>query len=329
MDLFILEPITDVLAKSVIKDVHEAKGEDINVHIMTLGGSMLAGNAISRTLIDSKSNVTTNVVGVAASMGAVISQAGDKRLIAEDALFNIHNGAQANVGRGTKEEHLEAADTLHKMDDIMVKSLSRSGLEKEQIKGIMSLDKLLTADEAVTLGFFDGMSEPIEATAELKTNEKDMSKLSELMGKVDTAAIKLGLKKTDDEAKQKLVDALEKELKGATEQVIQEVVDGAEGADILSSSMVSREEYELFKAEIIALLSPLLGAVEELPTPEQTTEVVEEKTTEKLDALLKALKSKTVVPSGNQTFEQPDGEAKQDWGVYDAKKEEIAKNTKR
>ena len=129
MDVFILEPITQKLAGDVIKQVHGAKGEDINAHIMTLGGDILAGNAIASVLRNSDSHVTTNVVGVAASMGAVISQAGDKRLIAEDAHFNIHNGAQGNVGRGTKEEHLEAAETLSKLDDVMVTAFKKSGLE--------------------------------------------------------------------------------------------------------------------------------------------------------------------------------------------------------
>ena len=329
MDVFILEPITQSLASDVIKQVHEAKGEDINAHIMTLGGDILAGNAIASVLRNSDSHVTTNVVGVAASMGAVISQAGDKRLIAEDAHFNIHNGAQGNVGRGTKEEHLEAAKTLAKLDDVMVEAFSKSGLKDTEIRSIMKLDKLLNANEAITLGFFDETTKPIAATAEL-TKYEEMTKLSEFMAKVDTAAIKLGLKETDDDAKKALVDTLTAELEGAVEQVIEEVIPEAEtGADILSSEMVPREEFEMFKAEVLALIQPLLGAVETLPTPEQTTEVVEEVTTAKLDNLLRAIKSKTVLPVAKQNFEQPEEKTPEDWSVYDARKKEIKENNKR
>ena len=177
MDVFILEPITQTLAASVIKQVHEAKGEDINAHIMTLGGDVPAGNAISAVLRNSKSHVTTNVVGIAASMGAVISQAGDKRLIAEDAHFNIHNSAQGNVGRGTKEEHSEAVETLEKLDNVMVASLSKSGLDDKSLRDIMKLDTLLSSDEAIGLGFFDGTSKPIEATAELTLKLKEYEQI--------------------------------------------------------------------------------------------------------------------------------------------------------
>ena len=329
MDVFILEPITQELAGDVIRQVHGAKGEPITAHIMTMGGDMLAGNAISSVLRNSSSKVTTNVVGVAASMGAVISQAGDKRLIAPDASFNIHNGAMGNVGRGTKEEHVEAAETLGKLDESMIGAFAKTGLSRDDISTIMKADKLLTADEAITLGFFDGLSKPIQAVAELNLN-KDMSVVSELLAKADVAAIKLGIKSTDDDKKNKLVAALEAEIKAQVEEQIMEVAETAEtGADILGSEMVPREEFELFKAEVLALIEPLLGAVETLPTPEETTEVVEEVTTAKLDNLLRAIKSKTTAPVGKQTFEQPEQKQKEDWSVYEAKKAKIKENNKR
>ena len=157
-----------------------------------------------------------------------------------------------------------------------------------------------------------------------------MSKLSELMGKVDVAAIKMGIRTTDDKAKIALVAALEEEIIETAGTAVAEEAAGAEtGADILSSEMVPREEFEMFKAEVLALIEPLLGAVETLPTPEVTEELVEEVTTAKLDKLLQAIKSKTVAPTGKQTFEQPAQTQTQDWGVYEAKKKEIANNNKR
>ena len=150
------------------------------------------------------------------------------------------------------------------------------------------------------------------------------------MGQVDVAAIKLGLRETDDEAKKALVATLTTNLKGQADQVIEQLATEQEtGADILSSEMVPREEFEMFKAEVLALIQPLLGAVETLPTPDETQVVVEEVTTAKLDDLLRGLKSKVTAPSPRQSFEQPTGEVKQDWSVYDARKKEIANNTKR
>ena len=330
MDIFILEDVTQPLAKDIIKEVRGAK-ESIDVHIMTMGGDILGGNAIKAVLEASPHKVTTNVIGVAASMGAVISQAGDRRLIAPDASFNIHHGSAGTQGRGTQEDHQKSIDTLKALDSNMLKAFNKTGLTEEQLNTIMASDTLLSAEQSIGLGFFDGYAKPIQAEALLKiNNEKDMSKLSELMAKVDTAAIRLGIKSTDDEKKQALVAELETTLKGQVDQMIEVVEETAEtGADILGSEMVPREEFEMFKAEILALIQPLLGAVETLPTPEETAVVVEETTTAKLDGLLQAIKSKTIAPGAKQSFDQPQAEAKQDWSVYDARKKEIKEKTGR
>lgn len=330
MDVFILEDITQPLAAQIVKEVHGSEGKPITAHIMSIGGDILAGNAIAHSLRNSSSHVTTSVIGVAASMAAVISQAGDTRLIAPDASFNIHNGALGNVGRGTKEQHQEAIDTLAKLDESMTAAFSKTGLSRESIQTIMKSDRLLSAEEAVQLGFFDGFALPVQAVAKLNHEIKDMSIVSELLAKADIAAIKMGLKSTDDEAKLALVAALEEELATGVEEAVVETVETAEtGADILSSEMVSREEFEMFKAEVLALVKPLLGAVETLPTPEETQVAVEEMTTAKLDNLLRAIKSKTTMPNGKQTFEQPEEKVEEDWTVYQAKKEAIKLNNKR
>lgn len=330
MNIYLLETITQKLASSIIKEVDNANGEAIIVHIMSIGGDVLGGNAIASVLRNSTSHVTTNVIGIAASMAAVISQAGDKRLIAPDANFNIHNAASERVlGRGTKEEHLEVVELLKKLDFTMLKAFNKTGLTDTELETIMESDKLISAQEAVKLGFFDGYSEPIKAVAKLNKHINEMSVISELLNKADIAAIKLGLKTTDDEAKKKLVAALELEIKGLAEKQALEKKEKADtGAEILTSEMVSREEFELFKAEILALIEPLLGAVSELPTPEKTETIVEEKTEAKLNSLLTALKSKTTIPAGKQTFEQP-AEEKEDWKEYDAKKKEIKEKTGR
>lgn len=330
MDVFILEPITQELAKQVVIDVHKAKhGDEIKVHIMSMGGDMLAGNAIYAALVNSPARVTTNVIGIAASMAAVISQAGDVRLISSDASFNVHNGAIRNIGRGTKEDHHEAIQTLSSMDASMVKSFKKTGLTGPEIESLMRADRLITAEDAVKLGFFDAMSEPIRAVASFNKQLDNMSKLSELMEQVDIAAIKMGLKEPSEEKKE-LVAALETELEGMVEETTEQVLEQAETpAEVLGSEMVPREEFEMFKAEILALIQPLLGAVEEMPSEEATVEIVEEATTAKLTKLMEAIRSKTVAPNPRQVFEDAPEAVKEDWSVYEARKQEIANKNQR
>ena len=332
MDLFILEDINQKLAKDIIIDIDKAKGSPINAHIMSYGGDILSGNAIAAALRNSSSKVTTNVIGVAASAAAVISQAGDNRLISPDAVFNVHNTAKHHSSeRPTKEVLKDSIETLEKLDKTMITAFGKTGLSEDSLKILMKSDTLLSAEEAMMLGFFDGYSEPVAAIASLNLEHKEMSKLSELMAKVDVAAIKMGLRKTDDDAKKALVATLEKELKAEAHQIIEEITpgDGATGAEILSADMVPRAEFEMFKAEILALIQPLLGAVEELPTPEETSHIVEETTTAKLDNMLKAIKSKTTLPVAEQHFEQPQEVEKEDWSVYNARKKEIKENNNR
>lgn len=326
MDIYILEPVTQELAKDVVLDIKKTpSSEAINLYIMSIGGDMLAGNAIVSALKSHKGEIVSHVIGVAASMSAVISQVADKRYISPDASFNIHNGAMANVsGRGTAEDHRVAIATLEKLDNLMVASLSRSGMNEEELRKLMALDVLLSAEEAVALGFFDGYTEKVEAVASFNQKLNTMTKFGEFMAKIETAATALGLKpEASDEEKKTLVNELKDKIKAEVSQVIENVPDeSTTGADILTAEMVSREEFELFKAEVMALLQPLIGAVEEVPSPEATEEMIEETTTAKLDNVLKAIKSKTEIPTAQQHFEQPKSQPA-DWSVYEAKKKKI------
>ena len=329
MDIFILEPITEKLAKDVILSVSEAKGKPITAHIMSLGGDMLSGNAIAATLKSSPSKVTTNVIGVAASMAAVISQAGDVRLIAPDANFNIHNGAMQGAGRGTKEDHQESIELLEKMDATMTKAFSKSNLHEEALKDLMKEDKLLSADEALAMGFFDGLSEPIGALANYNKQIHDMSKVSKLLAQAQIAAVGLFKEEPTEEQKEAVAE-LQAKIKAEVEEKEKEDMEEKDSPEeILSANMVPRAEFDTAIAEILALIQPLLGAVEELPTPEETEEIVEKETVATLKRELKAIKSLTVAPEAKQSFEQPTEKQELDWGVYDARKKEIKEKNQR
>ena len=329
MDIFILEPITERLAKDVILSVAAADGAPITAHIMSLGGDMLSGNAIAATLKNSPSQVTTNVIGVAASMAAVISQAGDVRLIAPDANFNIHNGAMGGVGRGTKEDHQESIDILEKMDATMTLAFAKSNLHEQALKDLMKEDKLLSAEEALAMGFFDGFSEPIGALASYNKQINDMSKVSKLLAEAKIAAIGLFNDEPTEEQKEAVAELKAKITAEVEEKKEEDLEEKETPEEILSANMVPRAEFDTAIAEILALIKPLLGAVAELPSPEETEELVEEKTVATLKLQLKAIKSLTKAPDAVQDFEQPTAEQKADWSVYDKRKEEIKEKNKR
>ncbi len=342
MKVFILEDISPALAKGVITQLDTVTDSTpIEVVIFSQGGDVLSGNAIIRALRNTGSHITTNVIGLASSMAAIISQVGDVRLIAEDATFNIHNSAMAGEGRGTKENHLSAASTLEAMDNLMLNVMANNNLSANELKTLMEEDVLLSASEAVALGFFDKISKPVKAVAMLNKEVKsikNMNKLESIMNKVQISAIKLGIMKaelTDEEsarkAELKAMESLTEEqqaeldaLIAKDEAVVPEALEHEEtGAEVLTSDMVSREEFEAFKAEMLAFMEQVLAGINEVPSEEQMIEKVEEQTTAKLDNVLKAIKSKTTIPVASQNFEQPKPQAGFDMSIIDARVKDI------
>lgn len=389
MKVFILETITQATANSIIGQLDSAEPtEPIEVVIFSDGGSVVAGNAIIHALKAHSGKVTTNVIGMAASMAAIISQVGDNRLISPDAVFNVHNSEIPVMGRGTKESHAEAIKTLKVLDNMLLTSLSKSHLTDTGIKSLMKEDRIMSADEAVSLGFFDGFSAPVQAVAQLN-KQLNMNRLQTILAKLDISAVKLGLVKaqlspeeeaelavleskevlseeeeeriamlrekqsaepmtivtaelTEDEAarvaeleaKETLTPEEEAELAALMEKKASEPAAAAPeveptGAALLTQDMVSRKEFNEFRAELQMLLGLNVTALKEMPSETEMVNLIEAKTTQKLDNVLSAMRSKTVIPTAQQHFAQPKEEPKGfDKSFLDARNEEIKKKNK-
>ena len=340
MKVFILEDISPALAKGVITQLESVQDkEPIEVVIFSQGGDVMSGNAIIRALKNTESHITTNVIGLAASMAAVISQIGDVRLIAEDASFNVHNSAMQTDGRGTKEEHSQAAGMLEAMDSLMLSTMSNDIISQDELATLMEEDVLLTAADAVALGFFDRIGQPVKAVAILNKSIKDMSKLDTIMSKISLQAVRLGLISavlTDEEAARLAeLEALETLTEDeaaelallrakAEEPPAEEEAPPAEsGAEILTSEMIPREEAEKRFSGIEQMLGNIQEALEIMPSEEAMQDMVETETTAKLDGVLRAVKSKTTIPSAKQNFAQPRPEKGFDMAVINARVKEI------
>ncbi len=342
MKVFLLEDISPALAKNVIRQLDTVKNQEpIEVVIFSQGGDVMSGNAIIRALKNTGSHITTNVIGLAASMAAVISQVGNKRVIAEDASFNVHNSAMVVGGRGTKEEHAQAADTLTAMDELMISTLSNDIISDIDLTTLMSEDILLTASEAVALGFFDSISAPVKAVAILnKTIHTNMNKLQSIMSKINLSAVKLGLISavlTEDEAARLAeLEALETRTEEEEAELAAlrakaeapEAPPAESGAEILTSEMVTKEEFDAFVAESSTLLGQIKEALEVMPSKEDMEAMVTVQTTAKLDTVLKAMKSKTTIPSAKQNFEQPKPNMGFDMSIINARVKKIKETNK-
>ena len=80
-DIYIAEPITDELSVRVItqlKYLDQSEG-DIHLYINSPGGSVTAGMAIYDAIRCCRNDVATICMGMAASMGAFLLAAGDRK----------------------------------------------------------------------------------------------------------------------------------------------------------------------------------------------------------------------------------------------------------
>lgn len=136
----------------------QQSNNDITIICNSGGGSVYDGLAIVDTMDFISSDVSTNVVGLAASMAAVISSSGvkGKRFILPHSRFMIHQ--PLSFGNGYKQaSDLEIqAKEVNNLKKELYEILSKnSGLSLEEIERMSDRDNWLTAQEAIDYGFMD------------------------------------------------------------------------------------------------------------------------------------------------------------------------------
>lgn len=93
-EIFIFEEINESLSKKVIQQLlylDSISKEDITIWINSPGGSVDDGFAIIDIMKKIKSNITTIIIGNAASMAGHISINGDNRLITKNSTWMEHD----------------------------------------------------------------------------------------------------------------------------------------------------------------------------------------------------------------------------------------------
>jgi ATP-dependent Clp endopeptidase proteolytic subunit ClpP len=129
----------------------------IQIWINSPGGVIVDGFAIYNAILKTKTKVDTYNVGIAASIAAVIFQAGRKRLMADYAILMYHNAL------GGDESQLGIFNAA------ITSMIQRSGMSREQIVKMMSAETFLNANEALKEGLVD------EIEASVNFNRKAFS----------------------------------------------------------------------------------------------------------------------------------------------------------
>lgn len=134
------------------------------VEINSPGGNVWDGLAIYNMLRGRNAQVTTRVVGIAASIASIIALAGDTVEIADAALFMIHD--PSGMVAGTADDMRKMAAALDQHAEVLAGIYSkRTGKPVAQIRAAMTAETWFTAQEAVVFGLADSMTEMLAMAA--------------------------------------------------------------------------------------------------------------------------------------------------------------------
>jgi len=134
----------------------------ITIKMKNEGGSVTDGFTIYDEILECRSLVHIIVCGAASSMGSVILQAADKRIIRPNAYVMIHEGETAHAGT---VKNIEAWMKFEKEQDercyqIYLDQIRKVDPEFTRAKliNMMKCDKLLNSEQALELGLVDEIS---------------------------------------------------------------------------------------------------------------------------------------------------------------------------
>jgi ATP-dependent Clp endopeptidase proteolytic subunit ClpP len=168
-----------VSLKNVKDQLSTQKGfKDITVHIHTPGGLVAEGFAIYDFLRSLNLPITTIIEGSCYSIGTVIALAGDERLMTPNSQFLIHNpwGSIEGDSAEVNQYAIDLALTENKLADFYTKV---TGIGPELVRSLMSVETMMTPDQAKQHGFITGKTQDIKALVLLKPNtESNMSTIT-------------------------------------------------------------------------------------------------------------------------------------------------------
>lgn len=160
--IFLGTDITADVANIVVAQLlwlDQQMGSDITIICNSGGGSVYDGLAIIDTMNYVNADVATNVVGLAASMAAVISSSGHpgKRYILPHSRFMIHQPSHGSGGGYEQASDMEIkVKEINRLKSELYTILTEnSQLTYEEIEKMSDRDHWLTAQEAIKYGFMD------------------------------------------------------------------------------------------------------------------------------------------------------------------------------
>ena len=145
---------------------------EITLYINSPGGEVTSGLAVYDYMTMMKAPIRTVRIGTAASMGAILFLAGDKRQMLPHTRVMIHDPSYSNANMGGKKSHeiQHELDKLNETREIVARIISeKTGKSLEEVYKVIADDTFFNAEEAVEFGL---ATEIINSTTLRKRGEK-------------------------------------------------------------------------------------------------------------------------------------------------------------
>ncbi len=164
--VFLGTPIDDDVSNLIIAQLLFLESEDphgdVMMYINSPGGSVTAGLAIYDTMQYIKPEVSTVVIGQAASMGAFLLGAGaaGKRVALPNSRIMIHQPSMTGASGQATDIAIQAQE-ISRLKQVMTQLTARhTGQAAEKVASDMERDFFLSAEEARAYGLVDAVLVP-------------------------------------------------------------------------------------------------------------------------------------------------------------------------
>ena len=142
----------------ILKFLDKTEGK-ITISLDSEGGDVNLGLAAYDAIQNCDNEVEIRVEGVALSMGSIILQAGDRRIITKHSRIMIHRGSASMEGNlPDVERAMKETKQLDKLccDIYFERILEKNpDFKRSKLEKMVDYDTYISSDEALELGFVD------------------------------------------------------------------------------------------------------------------------------------------------------------------------------
>lgn len=170
--------------------IDEIKGDEMEVHINSLGGSVFAGIVIHNMLKQSGKTITAYIDGVCASAATFILMAANKIYMPANTQYLVHRAS--TFGWGNCKDLRAVADDLEHLDKttLIPTYMARFKGSEEELLTLLDKEEWLDAEKTKEYGFIDEIIS-LEKPKETETENTEADASAEKVEDVESIGARL------------------------------------------------------------------------------------------------------------------------------------------